>query len=103
MKRSKIELFVFLAILSIAIVKWYFDYKGDKEIEINGGKTIATLVDYYLVGGASFYVKYQYLVNGVVYESHETTNMLFIDCEIDKKCVGRKFELRYSKKNPKLC
>lgn len=102
MKRNKIELLVFIAVLSIAIVKWYYDYKGDKEIELNGGTTTATIVDYYLVGEASFYVKYQYSVEGVVYENHETPSLYFIDCENDKKCIGRKFELRYSKANPKI-
>jgi len=103
MKKNRIELLVFIAVLSVAIVKWYFDYKGDKEIDLNGDKTIATIVDYYLVGEASFYVKYQYLVNGVIYENHETPSVYFIDCENDKKCIGRKFELRYSIKNPRIC
>lgn len=103
LKKNRIELVIFVAVLSVAIVKWYFDYKGDKEIESYGGKTVATIVDYYLVGEASFYVKYNYSVNGVVYENHETPNSLFIDCEKDKKCIGRKFELRYSIKNPGIC
>lgn len=91
----------FTTIMIVMIVnKLYNDYLDENEIESNKGEIYGEIVDYYIVGTASPYIAYSYVVNAKEYKNVRSTFSAFIGCEKSRKCLGRKFKVYYSKKNP---
>lgn len=88
-------------LLIIALFKWRSDFIKADEIKEYEEITEGLIIDYYVLGEASPYVKFEYEVKGKKYTKTETPNLYLIGCEKTKDCIGSKYLVKYSRKNPK--
>ena len=88
------------AFLAIAIIFSiiYYSISQDKDLSENKAYTTAKVIDYFYVGGKT-YIKYVFFVNGKRIEREKKVYPFKCDNGV-KGCVGSKFKVAYSKKNP---
>lgn len=89
-----------LVFLVVIAVKLYNDYNDSNEIDANTSITEGEIVDYYIVGTHSPHLIYRYTVEGKEYTETLKLFSKFKGCEETKECIGRKFTVYYSSKNP---
>ncbi|MCX2744925.1 hypothetical protein OO013_13665 [Mangrovivirga sp. M17] len=98
---KRIISFIFIAIMLFFISSELInDYRSKQDIEENFATTEGEIIDYYIVGTDSPYLKYQYMVDGKSYKKSTSVFSAFMGCEKSKECLGRKFVVYYSKVNP---
>ncbi|WP_272149962.1 hypothetical protein [Tenacibaculum aiptasiae] len=95
MNKDKIGLiFVFIA---FALVVWCIISK-EKELAENKKYSQAKIIDYYNIGGKK-YIKYVFFVNNKKYIGEKHVYSFKCDNGVDG-CVGQKFKVVYSSKDP---
>jgi hypothetical protein len=96
---SRIFILVSLIVIIYRLLIGYFNYREISEYQ---GETIGEIVEYYKVGVDKVFLKYSYEVDGKVLS--RTVSVFFFsrinNCEKTQECIGRKFRVSYSKKNP---
>ncbi|MEQ8243624.1 hypothetical protein [Fulvivirga sp.] len=102
-KFKKIVQFLVVAFLLYIIVQKLINDQFDlHEIEQNLATTSGEIIDYYIIGVDSPRLTYKYEVDGKTYENTTSVFAKFFDCAETRLCIGRKFEVSYSSKNPEI-
>jgi hypothetical protein len=88
-----------VVIMIYRMVITYWDYL---EINLNKEVTNGVVVDYYDVGIDNVFLEYEYNVYNKEYNKtiRVALGSGLGDCSVSKKCIGRKFVVYYSSKNP---
>lgn len=95
-KRKKIILFsIIRLIILIALIKNTF---SKQELYNNFALTKGTITAYHF-NNNNYILKYKYVVNGITYESTETTDYFKCD-DRTPGCKGKEFTVKYSSKDP---
>lgn len=89
--------FLFCLWLGFAIKANYYDIK---QLEKHGVFTVSEITSYERGAKGSWYTHYKYSVDGEIYESSINTRLT--GCPLKRNCVGSKFKLIYSSKNPNI-
>ena len=87
-----------LAVVGIIISIVLYRYKKNEELNEYILYSKAEIVDYYNVGGKK-YLKYEFYINNVKYQGEQRVNAFVCENGIEG-CVGEKFTVEYSSKNP---
>jgi hypothetical protein len=89
----------YLVVVVIAYLA-YTEYKKGEELEELGEFTVGKVLEYGRDGHSSRYVKYEYEINGLRYTENEGVKHWLKDCEETEWCIGKKYKVRYSTKDP---
>ncbi|MHB0756948.1 hypothetical protein [Polaribacter sp. M15] len=88
-------------ILIVVIIGIFYQYYGQNEIENNKENTTGEVIEFLHKTNLDYAIIYEYFVEGKRYTNQ--IGISFFKCENGKKgCLGEKFTVYYSKKNPKF-
>lgn len=100
MNKRTIAEFIFIGIVMCYVGYIWLEQSRDiEEIKIYSEESVGIITDYSRIG-STVYMEYEYSVDGVKYLNETNPNRYFKNCETNKDCVGRKFIVKYSRKNP---
>ena len=88
-------LFIIIGILFIAI----YTYHENSDLDKNAKFTVGKIYDFYIDTKGHHNVLYTFTVQAKIYNDI-TMKATFTDCEKDRKCIGKCYEVQYSSKNP---
>jgi hypothetical protein len=90
-----------LLIVILTIITFLLENIEKNEM-INNGEATSGVITKYIYSNYSYTLYFEYYANGIKYEKAIGTG--FFTCDDGTKgCVGKKFKVIYSKKNPKKC
>ena len=101
MKKEFQLLIFFIVLFGIIFFGIFQNSYEEKELNEFGVKAKAKIIEYKFVGKTSYSLEYEYFVNDKRYIDSEKVS--FFKCDNGKNgCVGKEFNIIYSKKNPAL-
>jgi len=98
-KRFLIPIVIIVIIFSV--FKQIRSDKNEKQLKLENNYVIGEITDFYSLGlEATYYIHFEYIIDGIKYEKSKNTYSIYPDCEKTKNCIGIKHPVYYDVKNP---
>ncbi|MBE8728101.1 hypothetical protein C4F50_24550 [Flavobacterium sp. KB82] len=91
-----------MIIISISLKKTITNYYNKKKLQTNSKIIEGVITDYYEIGLSNYYLHYNYIVDGVIYEKEIMPDKLLKGCENDKWCIKKKIIVKYFPEDPSI-